>query len=367
MEGQSSKQQYRPLFTLLRIGSKEYPILDQELALQRADVCLARALFLMQSQDAERHANAINHELLVACDFGSGDAAFLLACRVLDANINTPYPQEDVVVFLKIAADRGHAEAAYQLGACYAGLDKCSVNEAVCTNYFDIIEPEERARLAEHYFQYAVNAEHREAIEELIIAYAYGRGYINKDEAKFTVLCQELIARGNQSVALGYGAWLAGTTVEGEEPLAEAIQVSIDYPRALECLILASKGSDIILSQHALHLICKGISEGLWDDLPTDSIANQLQESVDAGNQLVALYFAWYAIPMYRRCDMPELLEQQQLTVLASFVQQDENRAMYYLDRALSGTNIALASIAKDLLLRIFSYGSDAMEGQLVN
>ncbi|NNM59514.1 MAG: hypothetical protein HKM04_06815 [Legionellales bacterium] len=367
MESQSSKQQYRPLFTLLRIGSKEYPVLDQSVALRQAETCLTRALFLMQSADADRHAKVINHELLLACDLGSSDAAFLLASRVLDNNLAMSFPQEDAVVFLKIAADRRHPEAAYQLGSCYAGIDKTNATEVICSYYFDSISGEERSRLAEHYFEFAVAAEHREAIEELIIAYAYGRGYINKDAAKFSLLCQRLIERGDQAVTLGYGAWLAGMTVEGEKPLAEAVSLPVDYIQAIGYLILASKGSDMVLGQHALHLICLGLAKGLWDSCPPDYLAFQLKQSVDAGNQLLALYFAWYAIPMHRRCEMPELLEQQQLTLLASFVEQGESSAMYYLDKALVGSNMPLSSIAKELLLQVFSYGSDEMEGQLVN
>lgn len=366
MESLSNKQHYRPLFTVLRIGSKEYAVLDQSLAQERASIYLSRALYLLQQEQPERYINTINYELLIASDLGSADAAFLLACRTLEPESRVPFPADDAVIFLKLAADRGHAEAAYQLACCYAAIGQYKNTEQVCANYFNAIEPRERSRLAEHYFHIAVNANHREAVEELIIAYAYGRGFIAKDAEQFIQLCEKLIARGDQAVALGYGSWLAGMTVEGDDPLPEAVYVVPDFPRALENIILSAGGANVELAQHALHLICVGMYRGAWDNLPSGMLAEKLQHEINSGNQLLALYFAWYSIPLHRRCAMPELLEQQQLTQLAGFVNQDEGQAMTYLDKVLVGPNAHLSAIAKELLLQVFGFGSGEVEAGLL-
>ncbi|MBY0544887.1 MAG: hypothetical protein K2Q14_04980 [Gammaproteobacteria bacterium] len=367
MDSSQKKQHYRPLFTLLRVGSKEYAVLDKALANERAAIYLSRALYLIDSNDPARYNNTINYELLIACDLGSADAAFLLACRSLDPIIQVPFPIEDAVLFLKLAADRGHAEAAYQLASCYASMGQHKNTEQTCAHYFHHVDPAERARLAQHYFEIAAAAGHREAIEELVIAYAYGRGYINKDAQRFVDLCEKLITEGDQSVALGYGAWLTGMTVDGDDPLPEAIYLPKDGAHGLTCLIKASNGADIYLAQHALHLFSLAFYAGTWNSFPTHYVSKQLHAAVEAGSQLLALYFAWYAIPMHRRCSMPSFLDRQQLTLLASFVEQDEAKAMAYLDKALIGPNIQLSSIAKDLLLQVFSYSSTEVEGQFAN
>ena len=97
----------------------------------------------------------INQHLTTACDFGNKDAAFLLASRALNCASEFTYPAEDAVVFLKLAAERGHAEAAYELGCCYAAMGKFISAEQSCTKYFNSIDPRERQRLAEHYFHIA--------------------------------------------------------------------------------------------------------------------------------------------------------------------------------------------------------------------
>ncbi|MFN7097827.1 MAG: hypothetical protein ACK4PR_09795, partial [Gammaproteobacteria bacterium] len=299
-------------------------------------------------------------------DIGSADASFLLACRTLEPECRVPFPPEDAVVFLRLAADRGHAEAAYQLACCYAAIGQYKNTEQACANYFNSIESRERSRLAEHYFHIAANANHREAIEELIIAYAYGRGFVAKDASQFSALCEKLVTQDDQAVALGYGAWLAGMTVEGEPPLPDAIHLPPNYQKSLDCLMMGAIGANVELAQHALHLICIGIYRGIWDNLPAGKLAKTLHETVEAGNQLLALYFAWYSIPLHRRCPMPELLDQQQLTQLSGFVEQDETKAMNYLDKVLLGANAHLSAIAKELLLQVFGFGTGAIEIELL-
>lgn len=355
MESAITRKHYRRVFKNLRIGSKEYAVLDMDLAQEKAVHYLGLAIELLeQNQPDSFMNNLVNEYLLIACDFGNKDAAFLLASRALDPENEFIYPPEDAVVFLKLAAERGHAEAAYQLGCCYAAMGKFLSAEQSCTSYFNAIDPRERQRLAEHYFNLAVEHDHQDAVEELIIAYAYGRGYIGKSADKFIELCENLLKRDNQAVALGYGAWLSGMTVEGNDPLPEAIRVQMNPAKALECFLMASRGKQIELAQHALHLICIGMLRGVWDIKQSDKMAKRLYKEVGQGNQLLALYFAWYSIPIDQRVGLPSLLRHYQLTSLASFVQQDEEKAIQFLDYAFFGSQSIVSQLAKEILQEVF-------------
>jgi len=355
MESAINKKHYRRVFKNLRIGSKEYAVLDMDLAQEKAVRYLALAIELLEQNQPDSFIhNLINEYLLIACDFGSKDAAFLLASRALDTSSEFIYPPEDAVVFLKLAAERGHAEAAYQLGCCYAAMGKFISAEQSCTTYFNSIDPRERQRLAEYYFNLAVENGHQEAIEELIIAYAYGRGYVAKSADKFITLCENLLKDENQAVALGYGAWLAGMTVEGGDPLPEAIRVQMNPSKALECFLMASRGKQIELGQHALHLICIGMQRGVWEIKPSDKITKRLYKEVGQGNQLLALYFAWYSIPVDQRVAIPGLMRHYQLSSLASFVEQNEEKAIQFLDHAFFGTQTMISQLAKDILQEVF-------------
>ena len=177
--------------------------------------------------------------------------------------------------------------------------------------------------MAEYYFHIAIAADHQDAIEDIVIAYAYGRGYIAKDINKFIDICESLIKKENQAVALGYGAWLLGMTVEGGEPLAEAIKVHKNPSKGLDCLLMASRGK-------------------------------QLELEVIQGNQLLALYFAWFSIPVDQRVALPNLMKQYQLSSLASFVEQDEKKAIQFLDHAFFGANNLISQLAKDILQESF-------------
>lgn len=354
MESATSRRHYRQVFKNLRIGSKEYAVLDLDLAQERALRYLAMAIELIEQQQTDTISqHLINEYLLTACDFGSKDAAFLLASRALNPDTDFMYPAEDAVVFLKLAAERGHAEAAYQLGCCYAAMGKFISAEQSCTHYFNGIDPRERQRLAENYFYTAIELNHAEAIEEMIIAYAYGRGYIAKSGDKFIHLCESLLKKDNHAVALGYGAWLAGMTVEGSDPLPEAIKIHKDTGKALECLLLASRSSQIELAQHALHLICVGMLRNVWD-MKSEKLNKRLYKDVSQGNQLLALYFAWYSIPIDQRVDIPNLMKHYQLTTLAGFVQQDEEKAVQLLDHAFFGAHTTISHLAKDILQEVF-------------
>ncbi|MAZ38934.1 MAG: hypothetical protein CMF49_02355 [Legionellales bacterium] len=355
MDSATARKRYRPIFKNLKIGTKEYAVLDMALAHEKALHALSLAIEMIeQNRDDSFSQHLINQHLTTACDFGNKDAAFLLASRALNCASEFTYPAEDAVVFLKLAAERGHAEAAYELGCCYAAMGKFISAEQSCTKYFNSIDPRERQRLAEHYFHIAVAEGHQDAIEDIVIAYAYGRGYIAKDISKFIDICENLIEKENQSVALGYGAWLLGMTVEGGEPLAEAIKMQKNPAKGLDCLLMASRGKQLELAQHALHLVCIGMLRDLWEIKRSDKFAKRLHKDVAQGNQLLALYFAWYSIPVDQRVALPTLMTHYQLSSLASFVQQDEKLAIQFLDHAFFGTNSQISQLAKDILQEIF-------------
>ena len=347
---------HQPLLELLQISKTGYFVINEAVALERADFYLSSALELMNNELNHEYFSAINALLIAAADLGSAEAAFHLSQNLLSSSCQAPYSSSNSFIFLKLAADRGHLEAAYQLACCYAGIDNFKLMQAVCEKHFDELSASQRKHFAEHYFKQAIEKNHRESIEELIIAYAYGRGYIEKNVEIFIDLCENLIQKDNQSVALGYGAWLAGMTVEGEEPLPEAIKLELNYSKALQLLIKSANGQNMEMTQHALNLIFIGQEKGLWHFLAHNQLSALLTEMLEKGNQVLALYHAWYAIPVNRRPAMPSFMKQQKLTLLAAYVKVDEERAMYFLDKALLGTNRELAKIAKELFLKVFAF-----------
>lgn len=355
MEGVLNRKRYRCVFKNLRIGSKEYSVLDTELAQERATHFLALAIALMNQGPLHPVNQALMNEyLLIACDFGCKDAPFLLASRVLKSEAVLPYSPEEVIVFLKLAAERGHAEAAYELACCHAGMGKFVSTEHSLKQYFSDICAQERARLAEYYFHLAVEKEHQDAIEELILAYAYGRGYIAKSLDKFVELCEKLVNRHHQSVTLGYAAWLLGITVEGHEPLGEAIRLPKNVNKAVDYLLQASRGESVELAQHALHLICVGFLRALWDINQNEKFVKKLLKETNQGNQLLALYFAWYSIPEKQRIPAPAWLSRYPLPTLESFITPSEEKAMQFLDAAFFGHHATISQLAKALLQETF-------------
>ncbi len=364
MDGSVARRQYRPLYKHIRIGSKEYAIIDQELAATRAQEYFLAALHLLDGELDDNVQQQIDRELVLATDFGSSDAPFLLALRILADECTQAFSAEEAVVFFKVAAERDHPEAAFRMACSYAGMGNFIEIENAGQRHFANLDARQRCRLAEHYFNKAVELEHQEAIEELIIAYAYGRGFLNKSTERFVHLCEQQIRCRNQSVTLGYGAWLSGMTVEGDDPLNEAIDISTDTHRGLEYLLQAAKGDDIGLCQHALHLICMGMQRGCWNHKTPEKMRRKLIKDVHHGNQMLALYLAWHAIPYDQRPEMPDIMEKYPLPQLATLMEIDEDTAINFLDIAFFGHDETVSMLAKDILSHAFGryfVGSDGM------
>jgi TPR repeat protein len=356
MDGTLTHGVYRCVFKQLRIGSKEYPVLDLPLAQERANHFLSLAIQRMNhgNLSIDDHLQ-INEYLLAACDFGSKDAPFLLAARALHPDARLAYPAEEAIVFLKLAAEREHAEAAYQLACCHAGMGRFVSTESGCQRYFTEMGLQEKVRLAEYYFSLAIDHGHQDAIEDLIIAYAYGRGHIAKNVNKFIELCEKFVAKNHQAVTLGYGAWLMGMTVEGDEALSDAVKLSPNPMKALNYLLQASRGDSFELSQHALHLIFLGFSRGVFEGVSYDKLMKQFSQAIAQGNQLLALYFAWYSLPEENPIVPPPMwFKAYPLEALQDFCRPDESKAMAFLDAAFFGENRMISQLAKEILQETF-------------
>lgn len=359
---------YYSVYQYLRVGSKQYAVLVAEQAAQRAASYFDDALKLLEGPQTPETQLEVNKELVLATDFGSKDAPFLLAQRFLDAKAQVAFPAEEIVVFLKIAAERGHDEAAFQMGCSYAAMGTFLAIEQIAAGYFSSFSAEERGQLAEYYFIKAIELGHPQAIQELIISYGYGRGYIGKSAEKFISLCEQQTKAKNQSVALGYGAWLMGMTVEGKPSLAEAVQIPLASWRALDCLLLASRGKHLALAQHALRLICVGIAKGVWEHktLGRQRLGKCLVKDATDGNSLLALYLAWYSIPKDFRTNMPTVLRDCELVELADIVKPDEELAIAYLDSAFFGSDEDISTVAQELLSHVFGQCFMNDDGMLV-
>ncbi len=355
MDVYNINKRYRPIYRDLKIGTKAYAVLDLALAQQRALVFLNNALDLLSldsiTQAQQQHANQC---LLTATDLGSKDAPYLFALQMFNPDVEIPLHPEEAISFLKIAAERGNANAAYRLATCYAAMGRFPEIEEYGFRFLHGLSARERASLAERYFDVALKHDHQEAIEDMIIAYAYGRGYISKNAERFVNVCEQLVKRANQAVTLGYGAWLAGMTVEGDEPLTEAVDVPADPAKSLDLLLTASRGQITELCQHALHLICLGVINGVWN---LKFISKRLTSDAHSHHQLLAFYFAWYSIPLHMRPATPALIDQYPLTPLAELVEPNEEIAVQFLNSALFGEDEIVAVEAKTIFSDVFAQG----------
>ncbi len=366
----SDQRRYRPLYKTLTVGTNQYAVVDRDVAYHRADRYYNQALDLIdisrrqaQNQSALDPAlvDQIADALLLATDLGSGEAPMLLAQRALDGLGAQHVLREDVIVFLRIAAERQHAEAAYRLGCSYAATGNFTEIEALITAD-PHLTPQERYRLAIHYLMLAVEQQHAIAIETLILAYAYGRPYIPKDASQFVSLCTRLVRRGNQSVALGFGAWLAGMTVEGKPPLADSIQLTSNPELSLRYLLMASRGSDLQLAQHALHLLSLGVQRGVWgNELTNSAMKRTMIEDALTGNQLLALYLTWYSLDAAKRPNLPDLIASYACESLEKVFAPCVQRAVHYFELTVKGAQSEIASAARSLSRHVFAGYVDAL------
>ncbi|MCD6055159.1 MAG: hypothetical protein K0R12_121 [Gammaproteobacteria bacterium] len=359
---------YRPLYKTLTLGTNQYAIVDKDVAHRRADRYYHQALALMDVGEAQNQSrldptltDKITDALLLATDLGSHEAPMLLAQRIIDSVDRSQLPREDVVVFLRIAAERHNAEAAYRLGCSYAAINTFPEIE-ILLEAETSLDSQERRRMATHYLMVAVDQQHHAAIETLILAYAYGRPYIPKDQSQFVNLCTALVRRGNQAVALGFGAWLAGMTVDGKPPLADAIEVTQNPELSLSYLLMASRGRDLALAQHALQLISMGIESKVWgEELKNSAFKRTLIQDALNGNVLLACYLAWYSLAEDKRQNLPALFTDCACAALDKVFVPCAQRAAYYFEIANKSDCAEIKEAARSFSRQVFSGYVDAL------
>lgn len=355
---------YRSVYKHLRIGKREYAVLDKDAAQERAIFHLQEAKRLLTTELDEQVHILINQELLVATDFGSPDAPFLLALRILEPTTHTNFPPAESIVFLKIAADRGHAESAYRIATCYACYGKYKSLEAASAEYMAGFSLSDRRRLSVLYFEQAIEGKSQVATEDLIMAFAYGRGLILQDAHKLQTLCERLVAANNRTVALGYAAWLVGLTVKGESLLDTCVKLPADPQKALDLLLYVACGPELQLAQHALLLFCVGLGKEGWQQAP-ELLAQRLLKLALAGNQLLAIYIAWYSLPMCNRAKLPALFANYELSGLEMLFEPCEELALQCLNQALIGVDEDISNLAREVLYYVFGKFYLTEDGQL--
>ncbi len=369
MSKEDSQGGYRPLYKVLTLGANEYAILDRELASERAKTHFDEAMRLITkvtSPESEADIARINHELLIAVDFGCKAAPYQLGLRYLEGKAEMGKAGrrlarrrakiDEALVFFKIAAERGHAEAAYRLGISYAGLGAYIDLERIIKVSTSKLDAVSRCELAVRYLDIAIEQEHPEAIETLVLAYAYGRGYVEKNSDKFFRLCTRLIQRGNQAVALGFGAWLAGMTVEGEQPLEDAVTIPHNTTLALDYLLMAARGTELEIAQHALFLICRGLERGVWEaECKQGRLKAKLNEDALNGNQPLAFYLTWYSLPLEKRMIFPSLMKGHEFPQFEMLVKPSEENAIYYLEASLKGCHADVTKAARAISAQVFN------------
>lgn len=355
MDAEKTKRRYTPVFRHLRLGTKEYWVMDPKLACGRASEHLKKGLELFHEEATSDEKKSGCEELLLATDFGCQEAPFLLALQILAYPDDPVFPRHDLLNLLRLAAERGNGRAAYRLAASYAEMNHFPAIEALGAAHFTCLPRQDKIRLAEYYFAMAIADGIDEAMDELIMAYAYGRGLIAKNSAKFQHLCEALIKKGKQSVMVGYGAWLCGMTVSGKPMLSGAVEVPPDPARGIEYLLRASRGEKLNLAQRALSLILVAQSQDALGAGSAQKLQRRLFKEAKEKHQLLALYFAWYATPTAMRNEIPPFIADEPLPQLQHLIVPHEDLAIKWLDLALFGADAALSDAAKLLLANLFA------------
>lgn len=352
---EKTKRRYTPVFRHLRLGSKEYWVMDPKLAHARAAEHLKKGLDCFHEEATAEEKALGCEQLLLATDFGCQESPFLLVLQILSYPDDPIFPHHDFLTLLRLAAERGNGRAAYRLAASYAQMNHFPAIEVLGKAHFDCLSNQDRVRLAEYYFARAIADGNDEAMDELIMAYAYGRGLITKNSAKFQRLCETLVKKGKQSVMIGYGAWLCGMTVMGKPMLPGAVEVPKDPVRGIDYLLMASRGPKLNLAQRALKLMLVAQTQGALGSGSLQKLQRRLFKEAKEKHQLLALYFAWYTTPPAMRREIPLFIVDEPLPQLQHLVVSHEDLAIKWLDLALFGADAALSDAAKLLLANLFA------------
>lgn len=146
---------YQPITRSFHTAKETHWFINEQVAEQRATAYLSEAkekMHLEESASLEVRAQ-INQALLIATDFGSSEAPFLIGERILAELTDEQYLFEDVLAFFRIAAERGNKQAAHCMACCYAGLESYPELLRAGEYYFTEIANDERVVLADYYFE----------------------------------------------------------------------------------------------------------------------------------------------------------------------------------------------------------------------
>lgn len=146
---EKSVSHYRPLYRNYQLNENSYCIIDTHQAKRRA------LYFYLQAKSSDLSAEQIDYYLNVATDYGCGIAPYDLARRILVQNTYTEYSLDDAIIFLSIAAQRGHQRAAYEMACCYSGNTSFPEILEAGADFFDSLSPAERELLATYYYSVA--------------------------------------------------------------------------------------------------------------------------------------------------------------------------------------------------------------------
>jgi len=360
-DGFKQTSYYQPVHRRTEVGEKVYAVLEPALAKARAIDFLETAQVLMRSEFATELLKPIQLYLVAATDYGCKDAPFLLANSYVATQEAVPDDAVTAAIeLLQLAFIRGHIDAGLVLASAMAKLGVDESWDQALAPAFMTMSATDREVLAIQQLEQAIDLGSDVAMEYLVVALAYGGGYIRRDGSRFVTLCEQLIAKGHQAVMLGFGAWLCGMTVSGTALPSNAAQPMIDYLRGFSYLLQASRGQSTDLGLQSLSLICMAMVQGQFDERVRQGLTQLLKQEMREDNPLFALYLGWYSVPLHGRKKTPALFVDHPLTALASMVEPNEQQAIALLERVVFSKQtkcanlVNLISIAEQMLNTLF-------------
>lgn len=354
---------YQSLHQILSIGGREHQAIDQHAANEQANAYYQRALTMMEADYKQAqhdkaavhwHSNIVN-DLMLATDLGHGHAPMLLAQHAMTHTGRQILNASQILTFLHLSANRDNTEAAYQLGCAYALTGDFPAIEALILEHTTITD-KKRSQLAKDYLRLAATTQHSGAVQALIVAYAYGSGFIERDVECLVELCTTLSHQGNQTIALTFGTWLIGSTNTVEISDKQKADPMKTLTSGLPYLLIASSGKDIPLAQKALQYICALIGHHEADNVLIHKVFKpMLIQSAQKANQLLAFYLMWYALDPTEKPLAPEFMHAYDCSALENIISPCAEEAACYFERVIKGDNTMLIEIAHHLSGYIFA------------
>lgn len=359
MDGIHTPRRYRCLFQQEKEknAAQQCLYVDPEHFAERGMQYLDSALQIMAKKSPYTLADhqKINHYLLLATDFSNKDAPFLLAARLLKKEAGLAFESSEIFVFLKLAADRGHAEAAYQLACCFAGMGNIAFAENICGHYLKSAPISKREQQAEHYFYIAMRQGHSSALDTLLTAYCYGNAYISQDAAKFIQLAESHFVQRAPKILLRYAAYLLGVMPDKRPLPNTAVFCPCDPEKSFKFLLKIMFEANFVLAQTALSLIEFLFDESVFLDAKSRKKYEQRLKEAVKSNQFLNLYAAWYSMPIEKRMGLPVYFDDYPCAFLGRIFEENLESATAFMERAIFGPREQLSRYAEHMLQSHFS------------